>query len=224
MRLLDSKDERTRPYQQGAPLITDHLSDESAAYYDAVKAQLDALGIRYEERPSLVRGLDYYTHTVFELVPGSAEGSQTTLLAGGRYDGLIEQIGGPPTPGIGFGMGIDRFALQLREQGLTEDDEEQPQVIIATLGAGAAPAAGGLAGRLRRAGRVGDARLRRALAQGATAPCRAIRLPLDDHRRRTRPRRRRGHPARHAERRAARPADRRGGRRDHRGRRRRSIY
>lgn len=152
MRLLDSKDERTRPYQQGAPLITDHLSDESAAYYDAVKAQLDALGIRYEQRPSLVRGLDYYTHTVFELVPGAAEGSQTTLLAGGRYDGLIEQIGGPPTPGIGFGMGIDRFALQLREQGLAEDDEEQPQVIIATLGAGAAPAAGGLAGRLRRAG------------------------------------------------------------------------
>lgn len=158
MRLLDSKDERTRPYQEGAPLITDHLSDDSAAYYAAVKAQLDALGIRYEERPSLVRGLDYYTHTVFELVPGSTGatdapgGSQTTLLAGGRYDGLIEQIGGPPTPGIGFGMGIDRFALQLREQGLAEDGEEQPQVLIATLGPGAAAAAGGLAGRLRRAG------------------------------------------------------------------------
>ena len=152
MRLLDSKDERTRPYQEGAPLITEHLSAESAAYYAAVKDQLDALGIRYEERPSLVRGLDYYTHTVFELVPNEPSGSQTTLLAGGRYDGLIEQIGGPPTPGIGFGMGIDRFALQLREQGLVDDGEEQPQVIIAALGAGAASAAGGLAGQLRRAG------------------------------------------------------------------------
>ena len=167
MRLLDSKDERTRPYQQGAPIITEHLSPESAAYYDAVKAQLDALGIPYEERPSLVRGLDYYTHTVFELAPNapagppetsdgpsgeSPGGSQTTLLAGGRYDGLIEQIGGPPTPGVGFGMGLDRFTLQLREQGLVDDAEPPPDVVIAALGERASAAGGGLAGRLRRAG------------------------------------------------------------------------
>ena len=99
-----------------------------------------------------MRGLDYYTHTVFEIVPRSADGSQVTLLAGGRYDGLIEQIGGPPTPGIGFGMGLDRFALQLREQGLVDDEAERPDVLIATLGEGAAVAATGLAGKLRRAG------------------------------------------------------------------------
>ena len=152
MRLLDSKDARTQPFQASAPLITEHLSAESAAYYESVKAHLEALGIPYEERPTLVRGLDYYTHTVFEIVPRSADGSQVTLLAGGRYDGLIEQIGGPPTPGIGFGMGLDRFALQLREQGLVDDEAERPDVLIATLGEGAAVAATGLAGKLRRAG------------------------------------------------------------------------
>ncbi len=151
MRLLDSKDERTRPYQAGAPLITEHLSAQSAAYYESVKAHLEALGIPFEECPTLVRGLDYYTDTVFEIVPGAAGGSQTTLLAGGRYDGLIEQIGGPPTPGIGFGLGLDRFALQLREQGLADEAAERPDVIVAALG-GAAAAATGLAGRLRRAG------------------------------------------------------------------------
>ena len=152
MRLLDSKDERTQPYQAGAPLISDHLSPESAQYYKDVKANLEALGIPYEERPSLVRGLDYYTHTVFELVPSEASGSQVTLLAGGRYDGLVEQIGGPPTPGIGFGMGLDRFALQLREQQLLSDELKAPGVIIATLGTAAAAAATGLAGQLRRQG------------------------------------------------------------------------
>ncbi|MXX31461.1 MAG: histidine--tRNA ligase [Chloroflexi bacterium] len=152
MRLLDSKDERTRPYQQGAPIITDHLRPESAAYYDAVKSHLEALDIPYEERPTLVRGLDYYTHTVFEIVPTDAEGSQVTVLAGGRYDGLIEQIGGPPTPGIGFGMGIERIAQQLREHGLISDDQSAVDVLIAALGEGAEFAASRIAGELRRRG------------------------------------------------------------------------
>ncbi|MYB22065.1 MAG: histidine--tRNA ligase [Chloroflexi bacterium] len=152
MRLLDSKDERTRPYQQGAPIITDHLRPESAAYYDAVKSHLEALDIPYEERPTLVRGLDYYTHTVFEIVPAEGEGSQVTVLAGGRYDGLIEQIGGPPTPGIGFGMGIERMAQQLREQGLISDDQSAVDVLIAALGEGAEFAASRIAGELRRRG------------------------------------------------------------------------
>jgi len=152
MRLLDSKDDRTRPYQQGAPIITDHLRPESAAYYDSVKAHLEALDIPYEERPTLVRGLDYYTHTVFEIVPADAEGSQVTVLAGGRYDGLIEQIGGPPTPGIGFGMGIERMAQQLREHGLVSDDQSAVDVLIAALGEGADVAASGIAGELRRHG------------------------------------------------------------------------
>ncbi len=152
MRLLDSKDDRTRPFQDGAPIITDHLRPESAAYYDAVKAHLEALGIPYEERPTLVRGLDYYTHTVFEIVPADTEGSQVTVLAGGRYDGLIEQIGGPPTPGIGFGMGIERMAHHLREQGLAPEPSAAIDVLIASLGEGAEIAATGIAGDLRRRG------------------------------------------------------------------------
>ena len=152
MRLLDSKDERTRPYQADAPLITDHLRAESAEYYEAVKDHLDAHGIPYEERPTLVRGLDYYTHTVFEIVPASIEGSQVTVLAGGRYDGLIEQIGGPPTPGIGFGMGLERMAHHLGEQGLAPEASPPIHVLIATLGAGVEAEASRVAGQLRRRG------------------------------------------------------------------------
>ena len=152
MRLLDSKDDRTKPFQTGAPLISDHLRPESAAYYDAVKSHLEALGIPYEERRTLVRGLDYYTHTVFEIVPAEVVGSQVTVLAGGRYDGLIEQIGGPPTPGIGFGMGIERMAHHLQEQGLAPDGRSATDVLIATLGEGADVAASKIAGDLRRHG------------------------------------------------------------------------
>ena len=152
MRLLDSKEERTVPHQAGAPLITECLSPESAAYYEAVKAHLRALEIPYEERPTLVRGLDYYAHTVFEIVPTERAGSQVTVLAGGRYDGLIEQIGGPPTPGIGFGMGIERMALNLREQGLAPDPEPGAEVLIAALGEEASVEATRIAGDLRRGG------------------------------------------------------------------------
>ncbi|MCY3733612.1 MAG: histidine--tRNA ligase [Chloroflexi bacterium] len=152
MRLLDSKDDRTRPHQAGAPLITDHLRPESADYYESVKSHLEALGIPYEEQPTLVRGLDYYTHTVFEIVPANIAGSQVTVLAGGRYDGLIEQIGGPPTPGIGFGMGIERMAHHLREQGLAPDGHSATDVLVAALGDGADLAASRLAGDLRRNG------------------------------------------------------------------------
>ncbi len=152
MRLLDSKDERTKPFQVGAPAIIDHLRPESREYFESVKAHLSALDIPFEESPSLVRGLDYYTHTVFEIVPVEARGSQVTVLAGGRYDGLIEQIGGPPTPGIGFGMGIERIAHHLREQGLAPDAASSTEVLIATLGEGADLAASKIAGELRRRG------------------------------------------------------------------------
>ncbi len=152
MRLLDSKDERTKPFQVGAPMISEHLRPESASYYEAVKSHLEALAIPYEEQPALVRGLDYYTHTVFEIVPDEAEGSQVTVLAGGRYDGLIEQIGGLPTPGIGFGMGIERMAHHLRAQHLVAEDEAAIDVLIASLGEGSDVAASRLAGALRRRG------------------------------------------------------------------------
>ena len=152
MRLLDSKDERTQPYQEGAPLITEHLRDESRAYYESVKAHLSALAIPYEERPTLVRGLDYYTHTVFEIVPRESTRAQVTVLAGGRYDGLIEEIGGPPTPGIGFGMGLERIALQLQEAGVAPETSEAPQAVIVALGEGSDVAATRIAGELRRTG------------------------------------------------------------------------
>ena len=98
MRLLDCKKGSCRPFQDGAPVLVEHLRPESAAYFDSVKRQLTALEIPFRETPTLVRGLDYYTHTVFELVP-AREGSQVTVLAGGRYDTLIEQLGGRRRPG-----------------------------------------------------------------------------------------------------------------------------
>ena len=152
MRLLDSKDERTRPFQEGAPLAIEHLRAESLAFYEEVKAHLKALGIPFEERPTLVRGLDYYTHTVFEVVPEDAEGSQVTVFGGGRYDALMEELGGPPTPGIGFGMGLERMALNLAAQELTPEAASPPSVLVVTLGNGTSAAGARIAGELRRAG------------------------------------------------------------------------
>ena len=151
LRLLDCKQESCRPFQAGAPLIADHLRPESRAFYEAVRANLEALGIPLQEQPRLVRGLDYYTHTVFEIVPATA-GSQVTVLAGGRYDGLIEQIGGKPTPGIGFGMGIERMANNLREQGLAPEAAAGPSVLVVALGESTGPQASALAAELRGAG------------------------------------------------------------------------
>ncbi|PZC42454.1 MAG: histidyl-tRNA synthetase, partial [Chloroflexi bacterium] len=151
LRLLDCKLASCRPFQAGAPLIAEHLRPESGAFYAEVLAHLAALGIPVQETPTLVRGLDYYTHTVFEIVPATA-GSQVTLLAGGRYDGLIEQIGGRPTPGIGFGMGIERMASNLREQGLAPEAAAGPAVLVVSLGEGTGPRATALAAELRGAG------------------------------------------------------------------------
>ena len=151
MRLLDCKKASCRPSQEGAPHIAASLRPESAAFYAALKEVLTRLAIPFREEPTLVRGLDYYTHTVFELVP-AREGSQVTLLAGGRYDGLIEAIGGPATPGIGFGMGIERMALNLKEQDLAPEAADKPEVFIVNLGDEAASTAARIAADLRRVG------------------------------------------------------------------------
>ena len=151
LRLLDCKQERCQPFQAGAPLIAEHLRAESRDFYEAVRANLGALGIPVQETPALVRGLDYYTHTVFEIVPAEA-GSQVTVLAGGRYDGLIEEIGGPATPGIGFGMGIERMANNLRSQGLAPEAAGGPAVLVVALGETTGPRASALAAALRGAG------------------------------------------------------------------------
>jgi len=108
LRLLDCKVEQCQPFKAGAPRITDHLCDECSAAWAEVRLLLDAAGIEYELNPYVVRGLDYYTRTVFEFYPAGASGQQDALASGGRYDGLAEAEGWPSTPGVGFAAGLDR--------------------------------------------------------------------------------------------------------------------
>ena len=113
LRLLDSKVPHEQRFKQGAPKINDHLCEECAAHWAMVTRLLDAAEIEHEVNPYLVRGLDYYTRTVFEFYPGGATGQQDALVAGGRYDGLAEAEGWPSTPGVGFAGGIDRVTEQI---------------------------------------------------------------------------------------------------------------
>jgi histidyl-tRNA synthetase len=117
LRLLDSKVAQDQPFKAKAPKITDHLCDECNAHWSGVRRLLDAAGIEYELNPYLVRGLDYYTRTVFEFYPGGASGQQDALASGGRYDGLAEAEGWPATPGVGFAGGIDRVVELMASTG-----------------------------------------------------------------------------------------------------------
>jgi len=117
LRLLDSKDPAMAELNETAPRITEHLCDACAAHFEAVKAHLTAVGVPFRVESALVRGLDYYTRTAFEFYVAGREGQQQALGGGGRYDGLVQLLGGRPTPGIGFGLGLDRVALVLAEQG-----------------------------------------------------------------------------------------------------------
>jgi len=112
LRILDSKDEKTQALLDQAPVLSDYLDDESRSHFSELCSMLDAAGIRYELNPRLVRGLDYYCKTVFEWVTDKL-GAQGTVCAGGRYDGLVKQLGGRPTPAVGFAMGIERLILLL---------------------------------------------------------------------------------------------------------------
>lgn len=116
LRVLDSKNPETQEILRDAPELMDYLSAESAAHFNQLTALLDAAELTYEINPRLVRGLDYYSHTVFEWVT-DALGAQGTVCAGGRYDGLVEQLGGRATPAVGFAMGIERLILLLEQQG-----------------------------------------------------------------------------------------------------------
>ncbi|KQN28657.1 histidine--tRNA ligase [Sphingomonas sp. Leaf38] len=124
MRILDSKDPRDRPIADSAPDIDAYLTPEARAFFDAVTAGLDAAGVAWERNARLVRGLDYYRHTAFEFVTDRL-GSQGTVLAGGRYDGLIGSLGGPETAGVGWAAGVERLAMLL-----DEPVEQRPQVIV----------------------------------------------------------------------------------------------
>ena len=131
LRLLDSKDPAMVGLNAGAPRITDHLCDACAAHFEDVKAHLDALHVPFRVAPGLVRGLDYYTRTAFEYYVAGREGQQQALGGGGRYDGLVALLGGKPTPGIGFGLGLDRVALVLAEQaGGTVPAETGPLAVV----------------------------------------------------------------------------------------------
>jgi len=146
LRILDSKDPGDREVVASAPLLQDHFNDAARNFFAAVQAGLAALDIPFRVDPRLVRGLDYYTHTAFEFVT-DALGAQGTVLAGGRYDGLIEQLGGPPTAGIGWAGGIERLAM-------LADDPPAPRrpVALVPIGEAAEAAALKLAQALRRSG------------------------------------------------------------------------
>ena len=113
-----------------APRITDRLCDACAAHFAVVRAHLDALGIEHIVEPGLVRGLDYYTRTAFEFWPKAGGGQQSALGGGGRYDGLVELLGGRPTPGIGFGLGLDRVLLALEGQGTAAAGDVPLAVVV----------------------------------------------------------------------------------------------
>ncbi|HXH95747.1 MAG TPA: histidine--tRNA ligase, partial [Gaiellaceae bacterium] len=121
LRVFDVKTERVRAALEDAPTIGDSLCEACAEHFRRVRAHLDAYGVRYSLVPTLVRGLDYYTRTTWEFVGPDESTQASTISAGGRYDGLIEEIGGSPTPGVGFGAGIERLVLSLELEGITAD-------------------------------------------------------------------------------------------------------
>jgi histidyl-tRNA synthetase len=149
LRLFDSKDPRVAEVMRGAPTLLDNLSPAAQAHRERVLAALDELGIAYEEDPALVRGFDYYTMTVFEFVSDHL-GAQSAVGGGGRYDGLVEGLGGPPTPGIGFGAGIERIVLAMG--GAVEGAARGPDCYLAVVDADLRVAMLPVLERLREAG------------------------------------------------------------------------
>ena len=153
LRVVDSKDPRDRPIVADAPTIHAHLTPEAAAFYDAVRRNLDRFGVPYRENPRIVRGLDYYSHTAFEFVTDRL-GAQGTVMGGGRYNGLVEEMGGPPTPCVGWAAGVERLSLLVEAGGLTPA-APRPVAVI-PVGEAAEAAALDAAAALRRAGIVAE--------------------------------------------------------------------
>lgn len=153
LRILDCKKDHEHPLMASAPALTDYLSEDNLAYYSEVKSYLSAIDIAFEEDPNLVRGLDYYNHTAFEIM-STAEGfgAITTLCGGGRYDGMTAEIGGPDAAGIGFGMSIERLLLALENEQVELVNENELDVYLVTLGAEATKLGFQLTQQLRRNG------------------------------------------------------------------------
>ncbi|HEX9051543.1 MAG TPA: histidine--tRNA ligase [Anaeromyxobacter sp.] len=150
LRVLDCKVESCQPVLDAAPRLVDRLCDGCRTHFEAVRGALDALGVAYEVDPRLVRGLDYYVRTAYEFT-SDALGSQSAVAGGGRYDGLVETLGGPPTPGIGFALGQERLALILEQAGKAAP-ERRPEVFFVTADAEGAIEALRRGAELRRAG------------------------------------------------------------------------
>ena len=148
LRVLDSKNPDVQKALEGAPSLLDHLDEESAQHFSLLCERLEQAGIQYEVNPRLVRGLDYYNRTVFEWVTDSL-GSQGTVCAGGRYDGLVEQLGGKATPAVGFAMGIERLVLLLTTLKADEQVTSSADVYVTALGDDAAAYAVEVAEQLR---------------------------------------------------------------------------
>ncbi|WP_161978723.1 histidine--tRNA ligase [Streptococcus sp. S784/96/1] len=136
LRVLDSKEKEDKIAVANAPSILDYLDEESQTYFDAVREMLEDLNIPYVIDINMVRGLDYYNHTIFEFIT-KVDKSELTICAGGRYDGLVDYFGGPETPGFGFGLGLERLLLILEKQGIALPVETNLDVYIAVLGEGA---------------------------------------------------------------------------------------
>ncbi|MDG4455995.1 histidine--tRNA ligase [Pseudomonas aeruginosa] len=151
LRILDSKVESTQALLVGAPTLHDYLDEESIAHFEGLRARLDAVGLRYEINQKLVRGLDYYCRTAFEWVTDKL-GAQGTVCGGGRYDGLVSQFGGKPTPGVGFAMGVERLVLLLETLGVIPAELNRPaDLYVCAFGEPAELAALTLAEQLRSA-------------------------------------------------------------------------
>jgi len=147
LRILDSKNPDLRALIEGAPMLSDHLDEESRQHFAALRASLEAMGIAYEVNPRLVRGLDYYSRTVFEWVT-DALGAQDAVCSGGRYDGLIAQLGGEPTPAIGFAAGVERIVALIVQAG-SQPPASAPDIYLVASGERAEVAAMRLAEQLR---------------------------------------------------------------------------
>lgn len=148
MRILDCKSPVCSEIAKDAPAVIDYLCDDCQAHFDGVKAHLDGMGIDYKVNPRIVRGLDYYTRTVFEFISGDI-GAQATVCGGGRYDGLLEQMGSQPHPALGFAMGIERLLMVLESQGTEIPKPKNCDIYIAPMGEAATLKASTLCAALR---------------------------------------------------------------------------
>lgn len=153
LRVLDSKDKKDKEIVQDAPSVLDYLDEESRTHFEAVKEQLEVLDIAYEIDSNMVRGLDYYNDTIFEIITEDPNfGSNTTICAGGRYDGLVEEVGGPATSGFGFGFGLERLVLLLESSKYDFPEVDTLDAFIVTIGNATNKEATRLAFELRKNG------------------------------------------------------------------------